>query len=101
MSEVYRPSANLLMGPITGVRPTDGRWGGEICEEYIMAIYDDVMNSDMPMLVEKLPDDATPSEMMGMVVIQTIVRTGQRLAVEMDGCVIDTSTILEENLIAE
>lgn len=94
MSNLFRPGAHLMMGPITGIRPDDGRWGGEVPEEYLMAIHDDVMHSDLPKM---LTDDIPFEEAVGMVVIQTIVRTAQRLAVELDGCVIDTTTIFEDD----
>lgn len=87
-----------MMGPITGIRPMDDRWGGEMPEEYLMAIYDDIMHSDLPSMLEKTPDDAGLDEIIGMVVLQTIVRTGQRLAVELDGCTIDTTTIFEDDM---
>ena len=97
MSEMFRPGQNLMMGPITGIRPTDDRWGGEVPEEYVMAIYDDIMNEDMPSMLEVVPDDATLPDIIGMAVLQTIVRTGQRLAVELEGCTIDTTTIFEDD----
>jgi hypothetical protein len=67
-------------------------------EEYIMAVYDDVMNEDLPKLLETLPRDTTEAEVVSMAVLQTIVRTGQRLAVELDGCMIDTTTIFDDDL---
>jgi len=96
MSQMFRPGAHLMMGPITGIRPDDERWGGEMVEEHIMAIYDDVMNSDLPDMLDKCPDDASLVDIIGMAVLQAIVRTGQRLAVELDGCTIDTTTIFED-----
>ena len=98
MSDLFRPNPNLLMSPITGIRPTDDRWGGEVVEEHLMAIYEDVMNSDVPSLLKTVPDDALMEDVIGMVVLQTAVRTAQRLAVELDGCTIDTSTIFEDDV---
>lgn len=96
MSDIFRPAADLVMGPITGVRPVDDRWGGEMPEEYVTAIYDDVVVNDLPSIIKGLPKDATLEEIIGVAVIQTIVRTGQRIAVELDGCTIDTTTIFED-----
>lgn len=98
MSDVFRPAADMMMGPITGVRPSDNRWGGEVPEEYMEAIYDDVLNNDLPVILAKLPDDAPIEDIIGVSVIQAIVRTGQRLAVELDGCTIDTTTIFEDEV---
>lgn len=110
MSDLFRPAMNLVMGPITGIRPNDDRWGGEMPQEYITAIYDDVVKSDIPMLLEQTMDfdDLEPIlnnpkineafwAALGIAVIQTAVRTGQRLAVELDGCTIDTTTIFEDD----
>jgi len=97
MSDLFRPGAHMMMGPITGIRPDDGRWGGEMPEEYLMAIYDDLMNTDVPKLLETATDDMGFPDIVGMVVLQTAVRTAQRLAVELDGCTIDTTTIFEDD----
>lgn len=101
MSDVFRPSADMLMGPITGIRPSDNRWGGEVPEEYMEAIYDDVVNNDLPVILKKLPEDAPIEDVLGVAVIQAIVRTGQRLAVELDGCTIDTTTIFEDGALPD
>lgn len=98
MSEMYRPGRDLLMGPITGIRPTDDRWGGEVPEEYMLAIFDDVVNGDLPTILQEIPEDAPIESVLGMAVMQTIVRTAQRLAVELDGCTIDTTTIFEDDV---
>lgn len=92
----YRPGSGLIMGPITGIRPYDDRWGGEVPEEYMLAIYEDVINNDLPMMLKDHPDMDTEN-VVGMAVLQTIVRTAQRLAVELDGCTIDTTTIFEDD----
>lgn len=96
MGETFRPSNKLLMGPITGIRPIDSRWGGEMPDEYLRAIYDDVVNTDLPAILSTMSHDTPLEEIIGMVVIQAAVRTGQRLAVELDGCTIDTTTIFDE-----
>jgi len=89
----------MLMGPITGIRPTDERWGGEIPEAYMIAIYNDLMETDIPKMLDDMDEDLPLPEILGMVVLQTVARTGQRLAVELDGCTIDTTTIFEDELV--
>ncbi len=91
MTDLFRVHADKSMSPPTGISPTDGRWGGELCEAYISAIFDDV-NDDIPGLVA---GGVPPEELISSVIIQTIMRTAQRLAVELDGCQIDTSTIFD------
>jgi len=98
MSDLYRPNPKLLMGPLTGIRPDDNRWGGELVEPVVMAIYDDVVNNDIPLMLKDISEDMDVFDIVGMAVIQTIVRTAQRIAVELDGCVIDTTTIFDEDL---
>lgn len=96
----FRPSPEMLMGPLTGIRPVDDRWGGEIPEAYMQAIHSDVTENDLPQMLERIPtDDMDFADIISMVVLQTIARTGQRLAVELDGCTIDTSTIFDDELV--
>jgi len=92
MSELFRVASDRPMGPITGITPTDGRWGGEMPSEYVEAIFDDI-NEDIPDMIARgtQPEDLIPS-----VIIQTIMRTAQRLAVELDGCEVDLSTIFDD-----
>ena len=51
MSGLFRVSESRPMGPITGIRPTDEHWGGEMPEEYVEAIFNDV-NDDLEYMVE-------------------------------------------------
>ena len=82
------------MGPITGIRPTDERWGGEVPEEYVEAIFNDV-NDDLEYMIEK---GLEAEDLITSVITQAIMRTAQRLAVELDGCEIDLTTIFEDGL---
>jgi len=85
------------MGPITGIRPVDERWGGEMPEEYVEAIFNDV-SDDIPAMIE---GGLEAEDLVPTVITQAIMRTAQRLAVELDGCEIDLSTIFEHELIDE
>lgn len=87
-----------MMGPITGVRPNDDRWGGEVPQVYAEAIMQDVMESDMPAMEEAGVFNQAEDlyDVVGFMVLQTVMRTAQRLAVELDGCRIDTSTIFDD-----
>lgn len=100
MSKVYRVGSHLTMSPITGISPVDGRWGGEIVDEYMEAIHYDVMNDDLQIILD-IEGELTTEEIISRVVIQTILRTAQRLAVELDGCIIDTTTVFEDEPIED
>lgn len=92
MSDLFRVHADKTMSPPTGISPTDGRWGGEMPEEYVSVIFEDVNSDIEDMVAAGIP----PEELVPSVIIQTIMRTAQRLAVELDGCRIDTTTIFED-----
>lgn len=96
MAKLYRVGKDLIMSPITGIRPIDDRWGGEIPEEYVEAIYEDVVNQDLPNMLAETDTDFNTEDIISMAVLQTIIRTSQRLAVELDGCHIDTTTIFDD-----
>ena len=92
MSDLFRVASDRPMGPITGIIPDDGRWGGEVPEAYVEAIFDDV-SEDIPDMVAR---GIEPEGLIPAVIIQTIMRTAQRLAVELDGCEVDLSTIFDD-----
>lgn len=92
MGDLFRVHQDKSMSPPTGIGPIDGRWGGEMPTEYVEAIFNDVQ-ADIPGLVE---GGIPPEELLESVIVQSIMRTAQRLVVELEGCVIGNTTSLGE-----